>query len=374
MSQPETHEQPDVRKRPYTLSIPAFLQEELDKTDWEELDTDTGDGGELPIFINGLLAEEDPELGDHCFDVLDEEIGQAVYKATYKVGEILATLLPRYTPESEVHTRVVKFLFLIMSRLTIRKGKDAYENLTTKLQASIPAFYQRAAHPDDKFALEGIYLLLHAGRTAPETVVFLWKIYNNTALSTFKRSYALFTLAILYVETDQSTTLITEFSAIWESTEEKLLRLILAAHLVMAAEGESKTPWIMELIEVFIHPAPLKQDFFKLNPYTYSYHIEEYILGVLRYIDADKQEHKIAPVLAMLPEANILTLTTLFDALFSILFWQRASLENITPTRKQALLLSADIVDKNPGVVNHAEIFRKYQLPYDATQLRQLAG
>jgi hypothetical protein len=76
----------------------------------------------------------------------------------------------------------------------------------------------------------------------------------------------------------------------------------------------------------------------------------------------------------MLPAVNALKQVTLFKAIFSLLFRDESALQNSTPVRKQALLAAADAVDKEPGFVNHAEIFRAYGLPHNALKLRKLAG
>lgn len=94
-----------------TLEILAYLQNELDKVDWKNIETAMGGGEELPPAINGMLCENE-DVANMSKDIIWFQIEHQdnVYEATYQVANILARMLPLYNHLPAVQLRLSKFL------------------------------------------------------------------------------------------------------------------------------------------------------------------------------------------------------------------------------------------------------------------------
>jgi hypothetical protein len=50
-----------------------------------------------------------------------------------------------------------------------------------------------------------------------------------------------------------------------------------------------------------------------------------------------------------------------------------SALQRMTPKHKKALLAAAEVVDQHKNLLNHKEVFERFNLPYDPYKLRELA-
>lgn len=344
------------------LPVPAYLQQALDVYDWEQISTAMGGGRALPLYIKGLLAESD-ELAKSCSGKIWMEIAHqgSVYEATYAVAGIVATCLPQLPAIQE---RLVEFLFSVLSLQQIGNNKQLNKSLATCKEI----FETRAAHTDDVIALKALYLLSLTGEAT--VIKATWQ---DAAHSLFRRSYALFALGNLYVRSKQVPVLISEFSAALDSAQEKLIRLVLAIHLVAATKKEAQDTWLAELVRALTSPGDVKDDFNELYPFIGDYDVQEYVMMVLGFAHPDTLGQHIVPVIAMLPGADVLKQETLLYCILGVLFPKKAALKAMTPVRQQALLAAADVLEKGAAFVNMDQLFRKYGLPANAVKLRQLA-
>lgn len=121
-----------------TLPVPAFLQEELDKTNWKEIDVAMNGGKHLPKYINGVFAE-DNEVAEQCLKDIWMQIQHqgSVYECTYVTGSIIAQYMPRYKSSPAIHNRLLDFMKDVMELPRIEKNKEQYAQLQALYQAAI---------------------------------------------------------------------------------------------------------------------------------------------------------------------------------------------------------------------------------------------
>ncbi|RFM36825.1 toxin-antitoxin system YwqK family antitoxin [Chitinophaga silvisoli] len=144
------------------LPVPDYLQHELDKTDWTEIDAAMGGSKHLPKYINGLLSD-DKEIADACLgDIwMQIEHQDSVYASTYKVGEIVATVLPHYAGSPLIQTRLLQFLYEVVSLPRIHDYADLYTQLAKALAVHKQLLTDRANNDnDDTIATQSLNLLL----------------------------------------------------------------------------------------------------------------------------------------------------------------------------------------------------------------------
>jgi uncharacterized membrane protein YebE (DUF533 family) len=80
------------------------------------------------------------------------------------------------------------------------------------------------------------------------------------------------------------------------------------------------------------------------------------------------------PVIALLPDADKLKQANALEVIFAMLFPNKSALKRRTSLQKRALLAAAAVIDQHSYVIRHNEVFSKYQLPYNADQLRELVA
>jgi hypothetical protein len=143
---------------------------------------------------------------------------------------------------------------------------------------------------------------------------------------------------------------------------------------VFASKQEAQGTWLAELIGALTDPDSISDDFYGLHPFIRGYDVQEYVLMALGYANQEVLEGNMEGVIDTLPNANSLKQVTLFRAIFAVLFSSKSALNDITPIRKKALLAAAAVIDAHPNFVNHSEVFRDYNVPYDSYKLRQLTA
>lgn len=370
----EIHKDLITRKKANALVAPEHLKQELEKVDWKNIETAMGGGKELPMAITGLLTE-DEDVVAMCLDLIWYNIEHqgSVYESTYKVAIVLTRMLPYYATVETVQTRLVKFLFGVVRRSAIYGYKELYQELVTSLNAVAPLMFKWATG-SQVLALQSQYLLLHGGRNMEETETVLTQEWHNVQKSGFQRAYAVFCLGYLFLHKRQPEKLIAAFSPAFSVETDKLVRLVMAVLLIAATQKEAQDPWLLELISVLTDPDSIDNNFYELQPFVGGQDVQEYVLEILGYASQEVLESNMDGVIDMLPNAGSLKQVTLFQTIFTVLFPDKAALNDLNPIRKKALLAAAAVIDAHPNFVNHSEVFRDYKVPYDSYTLRQLAA
>lgn len=136
----KTYIKEEISRQVDALPVPAFLQDELNKTNWEEIDAAMGGGEYLPKYINGLLVEDDTIANKCLGDIwMQIEHQYSVYEATYLTGIIVATCLPHYKGSPAVQNRLLNFLHEVMALPRIDANKELYAQLQELYQAATSA-------------------------------------------------------------------------------------------------------------------------------------------------------------------------------------------------------------------------------------------
>jgi len=364
-----------IEQKVDALPVPAFLQHELEKTNWSEIDAAMGGSKYLPKYINGLLVD-DQEIADKCLADLWMQIEHqgSVYASTYAVAQIAANMLSYYTGAALIQTRLLHFLYEVMALPNIHDYRELYQQLATSLTLHVDLLSAQADSEDDTIATQSLYLLLHAGTERVEVLDQFKAVWNHTGYSPFRRSYAVFLLGLLYLRNRQEEFLIDEFAPALDNIQEPLIRVVMLIHLVTAAKSGAAESWCKELIHLLGDAENIGDDFSRLRTLTGGYDLQEYILMLFRYANPEILSANIDMVIDMLPDVNSLKQETLLHTILSVLFPEPDSVEDLTPIRQKALLAAAALVDTDVIFVNHTSLLRDYGLPTTTPELKKLAG
>ncbi|MBC9929244.1 hypothetical protein [Chitinophaga qingshengii] len=358
----------------HTLEVPVHLQKELDTIDWQTIDTYHSDGGAgLPTGINGMLSE-DEAVANIAGNLLWAEIEQqgAVYTSTYKVAEILARMIPHYQHLPAVQLRLGKFLYIILGLNYIHEQADLYTEMIGVIAPLEPMLLQWAASDDADIASMAKYILVYTGKNATEQ--FLLNEWKNTGYNSTTRGYAIFLLTDFYVIRNQSDKLLTTYATALPTEADPFVRFVMAAQLVLLTRTTAQETWLTELLHALARHESLDEDFGNMAPFIGDFNnVHEYILVVLSNARPDMLEKEIESIIDTLPAMSPLNQVSYLQIIFAVLFDNETALDELTPIRKSTLLAAAAVVTKNPGFVNLMEVFKTYDLPYDAYTLRQLA-
>jgi len=265
------------------LEIPAYLQNELNKVNWKDIETAMGGGEELPIAINGMLCEVE-DIANMSRDIIWFQIEHqdSVYEATSQVANILARMLPLYNNLPAVQLRVCKFLYDVLKLYYINPEEKMYEKLITAIdiRSSLPHIMQWASDADEKIARKAQYLLVLAGKTE-ETEPFLMQECQNTAHPRVRRGYAIFSLGAFYTIRKENKKPVEVFSAAFNTETDRFLRFALAVHLVLATREKAEDKWVAELLAALANPGPISEDFFSMRPFIGYSNVQTYCNTVL---------------------------------------------------------------------------------------------
>jgi antitoxin component YwqK of YwqJK toxin-antitoxin module len=144
----EAHSEYTFNEKLEKLEIPAHLEKELKKVDWEDVETGMGNSLQLPRFIYGILSEDENVAIASLGRIWDEiEHQGTIYDSTYKVAIILARMIPFYAERVIIQARIWVFLFEVLDNPCIKDDKKLYKDLVTALQPSAPLLLQGALDP-----------------------------------------------------------------------------------------------------------------------------------------------------------------------------------------------------------------------------------
>ncbi|SFO52215.1 hypothetical protein SAMN05428949_5554 [Chitinophaga sp. YR627] len=367
------YDQFNTSQRLQELEVPAYLQTELDKIDWETIGTAMGGGSKLPLGIKGLLSEDEAIVKmSNRIIWMEIEHQESVYESTYKVSVILARMVPHYDHLPEVQMRLCRHLYDVLDLTYISEDEDLYEELIHTIKPLESRLLQMAVSDEQDTSRMAKYILAYTGSTATEA--FLMAEWQNTEHISERRGYAVYSLSDFYALRQESDKLIDTFATAFATEPNAFVRFVMAAQLTLLKRKDAQDVWLSELLQALTNHEAIEEDYGNMIPFIGGiYDIKEYILIVLRKSRPETLENNIEPMIAALPTLNWQQQLTYLRTIFAVLFKNEDALEDITPIRKKALLAAADAVAQDPGFINRKEVFDAYGVPHDVYKLRQLA-
>ncbi|SEW29177.1 hypothetical protein SAMN05428988_4040 [Chitinophaga sp. YR573] len=373
----EEHRRYFIEEKKNALPVPDFLQEELNKVDWENIEKAWGKNKELPAGINGLLSADEDVIAastEHIWWSI--ECQGEVYAATYATATIIGRMLPFYKQEPVVEQRLLAFLYKVMTLPSLRR--PGYYEMLSSLEFLIPELLLWARDADPVTARQAQHILIHVGKDSPETEVFLQQEWQHTEYSQIRRGYTLFCLGRFYELADENEKMEAHFSPAFLTETDPFLRIILAIFLVKASDDDAQDNWVAEIINTLVNPDVVMDGRFdSMQPFTGEDDTPEYLLKMLDYTNPAALTKNIGSIIMALPSFELYYQNTLLLAICCVLFGDEyaTAQKKITPLRKNALLTLADLGEKDPDFLkHHSNMLLQYGLPDDAEQLRQLAN
>jgi len=233
--------------------IPDYLQIELNKTDWRQLQTAIGTGEELPANINGLLTGDD-RIAEKCAERIRWSV--CAHGGYYDAAYATATVLARILPVAKEPQRLLALLYKIMSQPALRT--DGYAELVSSLVFLAPQLRQWAVAPDHVMARQAQHILMHAGQGMPGTEMLFRQEWQDATHPPERRAYALFCLGRLYEIEEAYGKMRNHFIEAYQQEPLALLRAIMAIFLVRDAEARSDVSWTDTIIQALAEPDTLK--------------------------------------------------------------------------------------------------------------------
>lgn len=367
------YDQFNTSQRLQDLEVPAYLQTELDKIDWDTIGTAMRGGDKLPLGIKGLLSEDEAivKMSNRIIWMEIEHQG-SVYASTYKVSVILARMAPYYDHLPVVQMRLYRYLYDVLNLTYISEDEDLYKELIHNIQPLESRLLQMAVNDDPDISRMAKYILAYTGGAATEA--FLMAEWQHTAHTSERRGYAVYSLSDFYALRQESDKLINTFATAFATETNVFVRFVMAAQLTLLKRKEAQDVWLSELLQALTNHEDIEEDYGNMVPFIGGiYDVKEYILIVLRKSRPETLENNIEPMITTLPTLNWQQQLTYFRTIFAVLFKDETAFEQITPIRKKALLAAAEAVAQDPGFINRKEVFEAYGVPHDVYKLRQLA-
>lgn len=372
-------------ERVAALPIPDALAPVLGRVDWDNTRA-AYRGPRLDQLIAMMLGadEVDAERAHGAIWGRVEE-QDCVYAASYAVAESLARLLPLVSAEAP-RRRALKLLAEIVCLAAMpHEDEERYAEVIAAVRevgAELEAFVRKA---DDDDSRSVMHLLSVLG--LPEV---LRARMVDAAASVESRSFAACAFATCKGRTDeQRAEAIGELRKAIGGEADVGVKVILGVLVRLmgggsasdaagdaagaAAEEQAIDAGIdAQLVHYILRPDAQPELFAAWRP-VIRYLGDDIPSTLMRVVPARTRKAHMATMLDRLPSRGSLDQAEDLDILFGTLFPQGAE-QPLSPLRRRALRIAADLVDANPGFVNHGEIFRKHSLPWDSFKLRELAS
>ncbi|WP_343690031.1 hypothetical protein [Chitinophaga sp.] len=236
-----------------SLPIPGYLQGELNKFAWHQMETAFGTGEELPANINGLITGDD-HIAEKCAARLWWSVGAhgGYFDAAYATAILLARMLA-VTPHTK---RLLTLIYKIFSQPALRT--DGYAELVANFSFLVPQLRQWSLDADPVTARQSQHILLHAGQGMPDTVHLFQQEWQNVSHPVSRRAYALFCLGRLYEIDDADEEMRGHFVAAYQQEPLLALQTILAIFLLRDAGEHVDKHWTDTLIQALNEPDTLQ--------------------------------------------------------------------------------------------------------------------
>jgi antitoxin component YwqK of YwqJK toxin-antitoxin module len=359
------------------LAIPAALAPVLGRIDWK---TTRGShrGSAIDKLIVLMLGEEvaaaERTRGEIWWLVEEQD---CVFAATYAVAETMARLLPIVTDEAP-RRRVLKLLAEIVGLPALAdEDEDRYAEVIAAVRevtAELEAFV-RITDDEDGRAVMALLSLLGAPTALRERL-------GDTSASVETRSVAACAFASCRERSaDQRAEAVGQLRQAFEGEPDPGVKVVLGV-LVRLLSGKEAPPAgvneatleasIEELLVYYLLRRDQQAKLFTAWRPVIRFLGDDVQSTLMRAVPARVRKQHMGAMLDRLPSRGSLDQAEDLDILFGTLFPEGAE-QPLSPLRRRALRVAADLVDEHPGFVNHGEIFHKHSLPWDSFQLRELA-
>jgi len=133
-----------ANEKVHALPVPEALRLELEKIDWINTDTGMGSAEDLPLFINGLLSEEEEVAQfslNEIWDILDSGY---LAEAAYYVAVIVVRMLPFYPNAPTIQQQLILFFNEFFDRHEIGGDENLYQEMLAAVRPHAPLIVQLA--------------------------------------------------------------------------------------------------------------------------------------------------------------------------------------------------------------------------------------
>lgn len=327
-----------------------------------------------------MMLGDDPQVAADATSLIWNAIEEqdCLFQATYDVALTLTRLLPALSGNKELHTRAVAELAKIMCLPgmphEIPKRYAAVIAELRKQAAALAAFVKQ--HDDD------------TGRNVMQVLALLQQPDSLRArlvdakASAATRAFAAAALSAMPCATEKiakahRAATVAAIQAAWKSERNVPLRTVLGvlASLLQPEQGSGDPVIDKLLVHYMMQPAKQRELVAVWQPLV-RYLGDDIQSTLFRAVPAATRNEHISLVVERLPNRNILEQAEDLDVIFATLFVDGGDgldTNALTPLQRKALHAAADVVAANAGFVNHGEIFRKHDLPWNAFELRELA-
>ncbi|MFZ6180820.1 hypothetical protein [Nannocystis pusilla] len=330
---------------------------------WAKVETAFGDGKELPLYVKGVLAD-DPAIAEYSLERIWPEIEHqgSVYPATYRVATALATMLPLQAARPAVERRVIDLLVAVLQLPYITEARKPYEAWMTAMRPSLARFVVLASGEDATLAPAGAFLMAHAGQGEREVIEWFARQLQAGATPADRGRAAMGLGMTASKEASRAA-----FAAAFAAESDSMVRFLLA--VLLGSRAKKPAPeWTAAIEPYAIDGSPIEDSFAELTPF-----FEGDVASVARAnLPAEVLARHMDALMEEMREQDPLSQVDTLETLFAVLF-PDGEPERLSEVQRRALRACADVIDACPNFVNHSEVFREFDLPYDSFELRQLA-
>lgn len=349
-----------------SLSVPDYLQKELDNIDWERIETSNGQGEELPAEINAVLSGDDAIAAAAAKWIWWKIAYQGdVFEATYTTATILARMIPYCTHTPVVEERLFGFLYEIMIQPNIRR--DGYVEMISSMEFLIPQLLQRAGAKEPITASQAQCILIHVGKYQPETVKFLQREWQDTDYTRERRAHALFCLGRLYELRDETEKMEADLKPAFEVEKDALLQLILAIMLVRNADNNAPDNWVMCIINALVHDSAIIAELTHMRPFIGENGVLQYLMDILYNTNGIALAKHIRSLIMALPSCELSHQHALMEVICSTLFSPGyVEMKVVLPEIGNALRALKELGEQAPEFIKaHSDVLTSYEVDLD---------
>jgi hypothetical protein len=327
-----------------------------------------------------LMLGDDPVVAERAagrvWAAIEEQ--DCLFDATYDVALTLTRLLPALSSTAELLRRAVRELTKIMLLPAMpHEQPKRYAEVIVAVGAQREVLARIAATSDDDDGRAALWVLATLGHRAPVASALVDK-----AKSAATRAFAACLLAgplaaassgAAKEKAQRPASLATLRAALAQEADEPARVVVgVCCALLTPDAGTGDAANDALLVAWLQQPAPRAalHDVWRV---VVPFLGDDIGAALFRAVPPTTRMRYVEQVIGAIATRNMLEQVDDLDLIFMTLFGDGADTP-LTPLHQVALRAVADVVDKHPGFVNHAEVFRKYGLPWDSFKLRELAA
>jgi hypothetical protein len=349
------------------VEVPPHLQA-IHDVDWTQ-SRSANRTAQLDRLLVMMLGDDEAlaqRAGGAIWAAIEEQ--DCVFTATYDVAQTLGRVVSSL--RGGARQRAVKELANIVCLAAMpHEQPERYDAVVNELRERLPLLEDVAGSLDDDDGRAVLHLLSVVNAPA----VLRARVVDQAA-SAQTRSFAACALGACRGQSqEQREATIAHLEHAFHEEGDVGVRLIvgLLVSLMRGAQGSRNDSIDGLLLRYIVHDDRQQELFDAWRPVIRFLGDDVQSMLFRALPERSRQEH-IARIVDGLSDRGILDQVGDLDIIFATLFHDGKETE-LTPLHRKALREVADVVDKNTGFVNHGEVFRKHQMPWDSFQLRELA-